>query len=278
MFQHTQRSAKITYRHNRKPVNRTTSVVGITIKPEIGIGDGLQYSSLPENYFRATGRKLQDLSRPWFFDHNPYVERGAEHDPTKTLELWNFSPRQYDWPDMRTPHEKPRVFLSNAEIWAGVFNVPVVLNRPRLYMFEEYPYHKREKILFQTEGRSHGVMPEQVVQHVLQKYGPSNALFHIGPGETYGLPHIETNSLWGLAEEISKAKMLIGLDSGPAWIGACYPDVIVKKLRTKPGLDSLKTWVPLEIDNFHSHWDDRCHQIFNTTSDDIGFTSSYRRI
>lgn len=156
MFQANNRSVRPIHRHSRKPVNPATAVVGVTIKPEIGIGDALQFSSLPENYFKATGRKLQDLSRPWFFDHNPYVEREAPYDPTKILELWNFSPRQYNWPNPRLPDEKPEVYQCNAEIWASLFGVPMVLNRPRLYRFEDFPFHRRERILFQTEGRSHG--------------------------------------------------------------------------------------------------------------------------
>lgn len=259
-------------------------MIGISIKPSIGIGDALQYSSLPENYFRHTGKKLVDISKPWFFDHNPYITR--ENVKTSRIqEMWNFGPTQYQWPNPRTKemfllgrNEKvPGVYLSNAEIWASLFEVPIVLNRPRLYHFEDFPFEKRTHILFQTEGKSHGSMPTHIVEHVKRKYKHCE-LFHIGPGPHHGLHHIETPSLWGLAHLISEAKMLIGMDSGPSWIAACY-DVIVKKVRTKPNPPELfKDWVPLEIKNVHSMWDDRCHQIFNITEDDIGFTYSYKRI
>lgn len=252
--------------------------MAITIKASIGVGDALQYSSLPENYFRHTGRKLVDLSMPWFFDHNPYVMRGPEFEYDGSLELWNFSPKSYDWPNPRGASE-PRVYLSNAEIWASIFDCPVVLNRPRLYRYEDHPYHLRRDILLQTDGRSHGPMPDYVIRHVLDKYG-DQPIYQIGTAESrdIGIPRIETATLWELASVISTAKMLIGLDSGPAWIAACYPDVIVKKLRTRPTPDVLRTWTPLEQQNIHSHWDDRCHQIFNVTERDIGFTSSFRRI
>lgn len=234
---------------------------------------------MPENYFRATGRKLIDLSRPWFFDHNPFVSRELDPKPQNIVEMWNFGPTQYEWPIPRGK-DKPAVYLSNAEIWASVMKVPCVLSRPRLYRFEEFPFEDRRMILLQTEGQSHGKMPEHIVQHVINKYHGTGNLFHIGPGESYGLPTLGmTKTLWDLAEILSKARMLIGLDSGPTWIAVCYPDVIVKKVRTKPNPpDEFKNWIPLEIRNPHSHWDSREHLVYNVSEDDIGFSFSYRRI
>ena len=248
---------------------------GISIRPTIGVGDSIQFSSVPENYFRATGKRIVDVSKPWFFDHNPYVTRLESLKPTNTTEMWNYVGPPYPWP-------KPRelgVYTSNAEIHAGVLGVPVSLIRPRLYQFEDFPFEKRENILLHIDGKSHGCMPDHVVQHVLQKYGKTGRLFQIGkPSIDLGLPKIETPTLWDLARVISEARMLIGMHSGPSWVAACYPDVIVKKLRTKPSLDVLKDWVPLERRNIHSFWDDRCHQIFNVSEHDVGFTSSYRNI
>jgi len=256
-------------------ISPISEILGISIKPTIGIGDGIQFSSVPENYFRATGKKLVDVSQPWFFDDNPFVVRNGAK-PTRTVEMWNFSPKQYDWPKLRPQG----VYLSNAEIFAAVLGVPAVLNRPRIYRHETFPFEKRERILFHTHGTSHGTMPEHVIEHVLRKYRPTGRLYHIGPNGTpdYGIPKLVTSTLWELARVISEAQMLIGMDSGPSWIAACYPDVVVKKLRTKPGIDALKTWVPLSMDNIHSHWDDRCHQIFNVSDQDVGFISTYRKI
>ncbi len=259
-------------------MNSVVPQLGISIKPTIGVGDALQFSSVPENYFRATGSRLMDISKPWFFDHNPFVIRSTgnvEVLPKKVIEMWNFSPKQFDWPKLRPQG----VYLSNAEIYAAAIGVKEVkLNRPRLYQFETFPFHHREKILVQTVGVSHGEMPRHIVDHIIAKYAATRRLYHIGPGEMWGVPQLVTPTLWDLALEISKAQMLICLDSGPAWIAACYPDVIVKKVRTKPSIDVLKTWVPLSVDNIHSHWDDRCHQIFNTTEEDVGFTSAYKKI
>lgn len=254
-------------------------MIGISIKPTIGIGDALQFSSLPENYFRAKGEKLIDLSRPWFFDNNPFVERG-NFTPDKTIELWNFGvDNPFSWPNPRKESD-PKVYLSNAEIWASVLDVPVTMNRLRLYRHEEFPYFERKNIIVHFDGNSHGDMPEHIVQHIISKYGHEN-IRQVGFKNSldYGLIRVETKTLWELAEVISKARMFIGVDSGPSWIAACYPDVIVKKVRTKPNPPSLfHDWVPLNQGNIHSFWDDRAHIIHNVTDHDIGFTFSYRRI
>jgi hypothetical protein len=247
---------------------------GISIRKNIGVGDALQFSSVPENYFRGTGKMLVDVSEHWFFDHNPYVVRKTEPE-LPVVELWNFGPKQREFPKPR-----PSVYLSNAESHAAVMGVTAKLIRPRLYRFEDYPFEKREMILLHTHGRSHGAMPTHVIEHVLKKYKGA-PLFHIGlPSDPdLGIPKLPTSNLWELAAIISKARMFIGMDSGPSWIAACYPDVVSKKIRTKPGLEELAKWVPLEIANIHAHWDDKgLFQIYNVSEDDLGFTQSYRKI
>lgn len=255
-------------------------MIAVSIRPEIGIGDALQFSSVPENFFRSTGRKLYvtTAEKLWFLDHNPFVCREVGKAPTQVIELWNFGSHKpkYQWPRVR-PHN---VYLSNAEIHAAVLNVPAILNRPRLYQFEDFPYAERHKILLHTHGRSHGTMPDEVIEHVVRKYGPTGHLFHVCTPDTpdIGLPRLMTPTLWDLAREISQARLFIGVDSGPSWIACCYPDIVVKVLRTKPTPEYFKNWVPLEVDNIHSHWDDRCRQVFNPTPEDIGFTYSYKKI
>jgi hypothetical protein len=244
---------------------------------QVGIGDGVQFTSLPENYFLSTGKKLIDVSHPWYFDYNPFVERGEDAQEKDTIELWNY-PKKYEWPVIRDS-----VYLSNAEIHASIFGVKSPrLIRPRLYRYEDFPFEQRETILFHPHGRSHGSLPDPVIDHVLKKYGPSGRLVQIGlPTEpSVGIPRLETSSYWELTEAISKCQMLIGIDSGPSWIAACYPDIVVKKVRTmfQYGYCEPKDWVPLDVRNIHSFWDDRAFQIYNVTEDDVGFTMSYRKL
>lgn len=251
-------------------------MLGVSVKNYIGLGDKVQFSSLPENYFRAKGEKLIDVSKPWFWDHNPFVIRDPETPPEKIIELWNF-PQEYEWPRPRAG-----VYLCNAEIWAALFGVKLTLNRPRLYRYEHFPFEDRELILFHVQGKSNGLLPKHVIDHVVDKYGRTKCLYQIGPSSDpfVGIPRIETPTYWSLAEVCSRARMFIGVDSGPSWVAASYPDVVVKKVRIKTpdGQKTLQDWVPLEIDAFHSHWDDRLFQIHNTTEDDVGFTSSYKKL
>lgn len=250
---------------------------GVTIRADIGIGDKMQYTSLPENYFRSTGERLIDVSKSWVFDYNPYVLRDVE--ASKVIELWNFGPKQYEWPRPRT---SPAVYTCNAEIWASLFQAKLFLNRPRLYKFETMNFGERDYILLHTHGRSHGTMPDHVIDHVINKYKPTRKLYHIGlPSDpSYGIPKIVTPTLWDLAAVISRARMFIGVDSGPSWIAAAYPDVITKKirLRTVHGEKPMSEWVPLEIDNIHSHWDDRLFQIYNPSEEDVNFMASYNKL
>lgn len=250
--------------------------VGITIRP-VGIGDGIQFTSLPENFYKATGQKLIDISKPWYLDHNPYVLRDVE--PKKVIELWNH-PKQYDWPKPRSS-----VYMTNAEIHAEVLGIKnPTLNHPKLYKFEDYPFFERETILFHPFGKSHGTLPQHVIDHVIKKYeGNDYNLYQIGlpTDPDIGIQRAHTETLWDLVHVISRSKMFIGVDSGPSWIAACFPDVQTKKIRTtfQYGYCDPKDWVALDVNNCHSFWDDTTlFKIYNCTERDLGFTRSYGEI
>jgi hypothetical protein len=247
---------------------------GFTIR-QVGIGDGVQFTSLPENYFRATGQRLVDISKSWYLDFNPYVDRETKPDEVK--ELWNY-PTQYPWPKIRDT-----VYMSNAEIHASVFGVrnpPLI--RPRLYRFEDFPFENRQLILFHPFGKSHVALPDYIIEHVVKKYSPTGRLIQIGlpsdPG--IGIPKMETPDMWSLVKAISECQLFIGIDSGPSWIAACYPDITIKKIRVnfQYGYCEPKDWVPLDVKNSHSFWDDRMFQMYNTFDDDVGFTLSWRKL
>lgn len=248
---------------------------GIKIGNAIGIGDAIQFTSIPENYFKHFGEKLVDIDSHWVFDFNPYVIRNVER-VSEVFQLWTLH-----CVDTPTLFRERTTMLSNAEAHSRHFNYPVVLNRPRLYQFEYYPYEQRQHVFLHVKGRSHGALPEHVVRHVLDKYG--DRVVVIGPQEDwiYDLPlkrHIHPKSMWELAAIISKAHMFIGVDSGPSWVAQCYPDVITKKVRMFPSVEALKNWVPLEWCRLGSYWDDRSAQIHNPSENDAGFTWSYQRL
>lgn len=248
--------------------------LGFTIR-QVGIGDGVQFTSLPENYFRATGKKLIDVSEPWYLDHNPYIIRGET--PDQVLELWNY-PKKYEWPKLRDS-----VFMSNAEVHTSLYGIrnPKLI-RPRLYKYEDFKFEHRESILFHPYGKSHGALPDHVIDHVLKKYKPTGRLVQVGlPSDPdLGIQRVYASNLWDLAGLISEARLFIGVDSGPSWIAACYPDIQIKKVRTKfqYGYCDPEDWVALDVNNPHSFWDDRMFQIHNTGEDDMGFTLSYKKL
>ncbi len=255
-------------------------MIGIQFPNAIGIGDVIQFTSIPENYFRHFGEKLIDIDHSWVFDFNPFVQR-LRSDETVTFEkilnLWNL--HCFDTP---TKLNEQTTFLSNAHAHARHFRYPVVLNRPRLYQFESFPFEDRHHVFLHVKGRSHGTLSEHIVKHVLDKYGNAVVLVGLKDDWTYSMPipekHIFPRTLWELAAVISKAKMFIGVDSGPSWIAQCYPDVITKKVRMFPDAKALETWVPLEWCRLGSYWDDRSAMIFNPSENDAGFTWSYRKI
>lgn len=253
-------------------------MVGIRVSKTIGIGDAVQFTSIPENYYRYHGDKLVDLEEHWVFDHNPFVIRGVEK-VDKTIDLWNGLIL-----DVPREHHGRTVMLSNAEAHTKHFEYKVVLNRPRLYKFEDYPFFERRDIILHVKGRSHGQLPEQVVRHVVEKYGASVTIMAMDKEWNYSFPapycrfFEPTKDIWRTVEFISRARMFIGVDSGPSWIAQCFPDIIVKKVRLFPSVQALRDWVPLEWCRLGSYWDDRSAQIFNPSPDDAGFTWSYTKI
>lgn len=268
--------------------------IGIRLYPAprsyLGIGDSIQFTSLPENFFRNTGQCLIDVDHHWVFNHNPYVirlEKGIL--PDLSIDLWQ------DCDHLKCNYRKsfgsPRVYTSNAEANYSIIknvlggNGQIFLKRPRLYHCEDYPYEKRELILLHTTGRSNGEMPDYVIEHIVKKYGPTGNLVQIaGPKDKIvpGLRVIRPFNVMAGAELISKAKMFIGVDSGLAWVAACYPDVIVKKIRlTRPWgvVGSWDEWVPLEVGHPQSHWDDpTIFQLYNLEDEDHGIFSSWRKL
>ena len=267
--------------------------VGIRLYPAprsyLGIGDAIQFSSLPENFFRNTGQCLIDIDRHWIFDHNPYVIRTREAvRPEITIDLWQ------DCELLKCNYRKsldaPKVYTSNAEanfsIFTNVLNLrgKLYVKRPRLYRFENYPYEKRQWILLHTTGRSNGEMPDYVIDHILEKYKNRWLVQIAGPNDKIvpGIEVFRPKTIWDAAEIISKSLMFIGVDSGLAWIAACYPDVVVKKIRLRNpwgAVGNWDEWVPLQLGNGQSHWDDTTlFQLYNLEDTDRGIFNSWKRL
>lgn len=265
-------------------------IIGIRLyaapRAYLGIGDSMQFSSIPENYFRNTGQCLIDIDQHWIFDHNPYVIRieNAKQYCDKIIDLWQECDALKR--NMRRPGA-PTVYLSNAEVVLSMVLEKGItyLNRPRLYKYENYDFEKRQWILLHVSGRSNGDMPDYLIKHIIEKYKYTSYLIQIaGPKDKIveGLHVIRPINPWAAAEVISKARMFIGPDSGLAWIAAAYPEVVVKKIRlTRPWgqVGNWDQWIPLQFRHAQSHWDDPgIFQLYNLEDTDHGIFKSWKRV
>jgi hypothetical protein len=265
-------------------------VVGIRLYPAprsyLGIGDSIQFSSLPENYFRNHGQCLIDIDRHWIFDHNPYVIRceNAMEVCDEIVDLWQDCDKLKK--NVRKRRNSPSVFTTNAEAQLSIMGGGrVFLNRPRLYVHENFPYEKRKLIILHAEGRSNGRMPDYLIDHIIKKYGGTGNLMQIaGPKDQIipQIPSLRPSSIWESVKLISQCSLFIGVDSGPAWIAACYPDVRIKKVRlTEPWgvVGNWRDWVPLEVRHPQSHWDDTTlFELFNLQDFDDGVFRTWKKI
>ena len=263
-------------------------MLGITFKGASGIGDKLQFSSFPENYFRNTGEKVIDLDRAWIFDHNPYVVRDAI--PERVVDLW-----AQPWPlkerVTREEYVSKPVFSSLAERTGTIFNHVAYLRHPRLYRFEDLPRLEKRVVLHTTGkriqphaalGEDHfRVLSEEIIRHVREAYS-GYEIVQVGSKEDVDAQVIDLRGIpdiWEVVKIIAQSSIFIGVDSGPYWIAACYPGIFRKKVLMQYPAEYLrKSFVPMHVLNAHVHWHDASCIYYNRTIDDAGISYSYLKI
>ncbi|WP_186308390.1 tetratricopeptide repeat protein [Paraburkholderia sp. BCC1885] len=263
-------------------------VLGITLAGAEGIGDKLQFSSFPENYFRNTGRKVVDVDRVWIFDHNPYVVRDVQ--PDRIVNLWTqkwLGGNSVPFEDYRT---KP-VFSSLAERTSHIFGHVAYLRHPRLYRFEELPTLEK-RIVLHTTGKNippHVALGEdhvrelsaEIISHVRDAYA-GYEIVQVGSASDLDAQVIDCRGvadIWEVARLIAQARIYIGVDSGSYWIAACYPRIFRKKVMMQYPAGYLRDrFVPMHVLDPHSHWHDASCLYYNRTTDDAGVTYSYLKL
>jgi hypothetical protein len=263
-------------------------MLGITFKRASGLGDQLQFSSFPENYFRNTGEKANDVDRSWIFDHNPYVER--DKVPDRVIDLWT-----QPWPlqkgvTQKEYADKP-VFFSQADRTSTIFNHIAYLRHPRLYRFEELVKLDKRVIVHTTgkrippctaQGEDHfRVLSEEIIRHVRHAYR-GYEIIQVGSKEDLDAQVVDRrgiSDIWEVVRIIAQAGTFIGVDSGPSWIAACYPRIFRKKVLMQYPPEYLrKHFVPMHVLNAHLHWHDSSCIYYNRTLDDAGISYSYLKI
>lgn len=242
-----------------------------------GIGDKLQYSSFPENYFLNTGEKLIDIDKSWIFDYNPYVIRNNEFDYSnlEIIDIWN----KIGVPGIDEDWKKSSVIKSNTQRTSDIFHFKkTYLRHPRLYRFEDAKL-KNSQIVVHLQGHSFGNVPDYVAEQILKNYNGFDLLLIGGKDDKYipGFINKLGLTLWDTVKLISESPTYIGLSSGFLSVALCYPRVN-KKVILMEDSNTLNNLIPMDVNNSNYHWLDHSFSFFNTKEEDIGVSFSYKKI
>jgi hypothetical protein len=243
-------------------------MIAIVIENYLGIGDAVQFSHIPENFYKFTGKKVFDVSNSWIYNDNPFVERGTPSEPiSETLNPWILSREFYHG------------FKSHAERFFDFYNrrnnknfKNPPLRHLRLYSFEQSPI-KTNRIVIHTTGKSEIVpMTDEVIEYIAKAYSGYEII------QTGGLNDKKTPfinklglDLRSTIELIATSAIFIGVNSGMMNIANCYPRVNKKILLPR----DLENFSPLSKDNT---WFDYGVNYYNYTENDIGATFSYLKL
>lgn len=243
----------------------------------LGLGDQLQFTSFPENFFRNTGQKLVDIDKNPLFDYNPYVVRDVQ--PEAVLDLWKMT----DVAQGGVVYDKNKCILSLAEknmyIASKILgtNFKTFLRTPRLYVHEDSKINNNQ-IIVHFFGKSHQPIPDKVVNKIRENYKDFK-IIQIGGENQKTYDFFENKmglSIFETAKLIAESILFIGINSGMLNIALSYPKVNKKMIlnHDDDGYD-LDKMIPMDADNGHYHWLDFSVPIFNTSEIDIGVTKSY---
>lgn len=253
-----------------------------------GVGDHVQFCGMPENYYLNTGKKLIDLNNSWYFDHNPYVERGVKCD--LIIDLYgclrysaegsgNFKKEKINFKD-------ENFYVSQAERFKQILNIEkTYLRHPRLYKYENLQTLKPGIITVHTTGRSEGgTMPDAVIEKIQENY-KTYTIYQIGGKEDKKAPFIDKRGLglWQTSELIASSQIFIGVNSGMMNIAQCYPRVNRKLVLIENHHIETKDfdyYRPLCYykEGANSPWVDYNWQYYNVYEHDLGITYSYNKI
>ena len=231
--------------------------IGIFIDAE-GIGDQLQFTSIPENYYKNTGEKIVDLKEFWGFDSNPYVERHVPAD--LIIDPYNryfhcresfleFVGNKTTKKSVRASHSRPPNPLNRTEMYQPLFFAKISANNdgtalqsnehglgrikvphlrhPRLYRYEELQGSTLGTITVHTTGKSEGgQMPDHVLEQIQKNY-KNYTIYQVGGKDDKPTPFINKLGLgmWETAELIAKCQTFIGVNSSMMNIAQCYPRI-----------------------------------------------------
>jgi len=243
--------------------------LGIVIPDTLGVGDKVQFSHIPENFYKNHGIKLIDVSHCWTLDKNPYIERGVK--PDQVLDLWKFS-------------FNARNSLSRAELMNSVFKFSKIYCRsPRLYFNEEPKHVIQNKICLHSQGiSSKSIFSYKIIEKIKERYSNYDIVQVGGKSDVdCGVNDARGLNMWDTVKEISTSAIFIGVNSGMMNIANCYPHInkkLIIDLASGQFNENLNRFHPLSFDHHLFLWVDYGWQYYNDTELDIGCTYSYTKI
>tara|TARA_B100000287_G_C20609270_1_gene771370 strand:- start:435 stop:1421 length:987 start_codon:yes stop_codon:yes gene_type:complete len=271
------------------------------------IGDRLNRSHFPENFYRNYGKKLIDILEDEMFDHNPYLIRGEKPEVVyDTLLPYPLKGRlkQYPLNDF-LPAEMYRdlpvgTVSSMADVCNYFFdsNMKTYLRHPRLYKYEDIET-KQNKVVINTQGNVVCTgFNSNTFEVILENY-KNYEIVQIGGEHDCYIEHEKIERklnlpFWESAKEIAEAAIYIGVLTGPYEIAKCYPKVRKKiilfqhPLYTDYDITQYngERWDINDLERFHPghrnflefQWCDHNTEYYNEHDYDIGVTMSYKKI
>jgi hypothetical protein len=261
-------------------------MLGITMagnaRKLLGLGDQIQLTSFPENYFRNTGEKVIDLDGNFLFDHNPYVLRNI--NPSNILDIWTMTDPSITKYNYNLKKWIPSLSEKNLHFAEKILNIKLkcFLRHPRLYKFEDNEINPN-KIVVHLTGISTGECPDFVAKQILNNYknfdihqiGYSTDKLYEGFIDSRGL------NFWESAKLISESLIFIGVSSSMMNLAFCYPRTIKKIIITESDenrISVMDNMMPMDPENGHYHWLDWSFCFYNKTQEDVGVSYSYLKI
>ena len=247
--------------------------IGIITPDYLGIGEKVQFASIPENFYKNYGEKLIDLSNCWVYYHNPYILRNVE--PEKTISFWN-QPYKYE------------NYLNRFDYLNSLLKIPKIFCRtPRLYKYENPSNVIQNKVCLHAQGKSSGhTLSEEIIEKIKERYSKYD-IYQIGGQQDIdcGVIDCRGSSMWETVKHIATSAIFIGVNSGPMNIANCYPHINKKLiLLTEKGHHNVsveeleKNATPLWSGNHYFNWVDYGWQYYNDSAIDIGITYTYNKI
>ena len=259
--------------------------IGIDLRGSVGIGDKVQYSCIPEAFYKWYGIKLIDVHRCWVFDRNPYVRRLFHKNDIGILRFKEAETNKdidgypavyckpHDWVEpveVPTPRQKTKIInlwhppnqlgcYSRSRWFYKTLGIQdwtrpqLCLPRgPRLYKHEDPLNVKPDQITIHV-GPSNNCklqfIPDEVLQTIAKRYANYN-IIQVGAKTDNPSPFIDKRGLkiWDTVKTISESSIFIGINSGPIHIANCYPHIskkIIMKESNEPPCFQSASFDPL---------------------------------